>query len=381
MTGHAPSSRSVAALALWAALLLATAGCGGASRQVLAMRDFQEARPSPEAWARLRGIDPTIGIFWIKAALPDPERGEFSISDEESLALLEEGLGFVPDSPDLLSVLFSRLVGDTRLRDPEHAVTLARQALARMPSLGMRHLLHEVLAVALIELGRHEEAETAIVRLGGLPGASPWSLSRLWALQARSWATLGRNAEADAAFDKSLDRGQVGLWALYSMDIAPDPRQPTPPPERAASRQLVTRALQRHARHVDLSVVSALDQAHQGNFAEAELRLAELPQPLPERMQGRVVSLRAEVVIAQDRIGEGIDILLAHLDGHPTDLDALQTLAGVNAVHGAPGEEAVLDRLWTAMLAGDRGQQAQIQQIAVAVRGLGAEAASSPGAP
>lgn len=342
-------------------------GCGGANRASLALRDFQSAPPDASTWAGFRGAEPTLALFWMKSALPSPERGEFRISSEESVALLEEALTFLPDHPDILSILLSRLLGEGPERDAERAVALAREGLARMPSRVSAGLFIETLAVGLLELGRLDEARHAILRLGGLMAVPPSLAGRMWALHARASAARGLTESADASFDLSLARGVDGLWTLYYGDLAPDPRQDAPP-ERAATRQLLERATARHPRHVDLALVLAADLAHQGRFEESELSLATLPEPAPPRLQGRITSTRAEVAIARGRLGDGVDILLAALDERPTDLDVLAALVFVQQFHAVPGEDVVLGRLWRAMSLGDRVVQMQVQQLANVLR-------------
>ncbi|MCB9899160.1 MAG: hypothetical protein H6825_14240 [Planctomycetes bacterium] len=354
------------------------AGCGTATRARLSMLDFQDARPTAEAWARFRGREPTLNAFWIKSALADPERGEFAVTPEQSLALLEQARTFIPDDVDVLLVMLSHLLANPELRDLDQAVDVARSELDHGVDVTRRDLLCRVLATAYIELGRLDEARDAILRAGGLLTADPSAISNLWALHARESMRLGRVDESDASFDLSLARGPGGLWALYGNDLAPDPRQPTPPPERAATRQVVTRAVARHPRHVDLAFVAALDTIHQGDFAGGEQQLLELPEPVPERLLGRLAGVRAEVVIAQGRLGEGVELLLGYLDEHPVDLDVLQELSAIHQMHDVPDAETVKDRLWAAYIHADRNTQLVLQRMASAMNGAEAPSDDTP---
>jgi hypothetical protein len=252
-----------------------------------------------------------------------------------SFRTFDQGLRFLPEDADLLELRLQFLLGDGSPDATERVVEFARDVLERRPPLPTRAVLLRVLALGLAELGRLDESAAEIVVLGGLPGAAPWPISQLWALHARQAAFLGRDSRADESLDLSLARGSSGVELLYRSDLQPDPSRPAPP-QRAATRALLQRAAQRHPRHVDLALALARDEVHQGRLAEGLLRIEQLPAPIPPRLQGQVVSDRSLVLAGLGRLGEGVEVLLAHLDGQPVDLDALSALVGLHVLHGVP---------------------------------------------
>jgi WD40 repeat protein/Tfp pilus assembly protein PilF len=123
-------------------------------------------------------------------------------SPADSIAAFEAALALDPDDPRVLDALaWTHVLAPAELRRPEHAVNLARRAVAKAP-LNRTYLC--TLGAAQVRAGRLEDAVATLeAALRGTDGPVPRdSISHL--LLSLAKASLGRNAEAREHCERAL---------------------------------------------------------------------------------------------------------------------------------------------------------------------------------
>ncbi len=323
----------VATLAL---LALLPPGCGTLSRDVNARR-AAHARPESQGEPGTRGADPFVASLWIAAAhqAPDPAA---------ALAIVERGLAYLPGQPDL-SVARLALLATLDRRDEQ--VAAARRALAAAPAPELEAELRWYLVDAALAAGRREEAALQARALGGVSRVAPPLVAGAWAQIALESEFAGAAEDADEAFDASLAWGPAGLSALReAVALAPD--------RSAAQRALVERAALRQPDHADLIIARAVDALMLADHAEAERRLQELPEPLPERLEQDAQLVRARIALSAGRHADCLRVVRERLDAHAADPAALVLLLELRRVAGLPDAAEARERLGAARrLVGD----------------------------
>jgi tetratricopeptide (TPR) repeat protein len=315
-------------------LLPALAGCGLFAREREAGQDLSAAMHLEDPAARdealrtLRGAEPLFAPVWLASA-------SVATSPDAALALVERGLSFRPASPDLLLARLSLL---SQLGRRERQLECAQAALAQGHPAEVRAEVLWFLADALLGTGRLEEAEDAVLRLGGLPGDRPDMTAAAWARLALARELAGDASQADRSLRASLDLGPQGLSILRRESLAGA--------ERAdAAHRLVERAAAGAPEHPDLRVYLLVDRIAQGDLPGAQAALDALPAPLPERLLPEREALQARVLVLQDRVEEGLAIVRARLAQDPADPLALAVLLEAWHLHRQPGEAELVQRL------------------------------------
>ena len=311
-----PATRREAAARL--ILLLATAltpACGLFSRQrdvykdldvALRMEDPEERRA---ALTTLRGAEPLVPAVWLASA-------DAAGSPEASLEIIDRGLRFRPQSPDLLIARMQLLATQSR-RDDQ--IAAARAALTTDAPSPLRSAALWLLVDGLLSQDRWPEAEAAVVRMAGLPMQQAEVPGSAWARISLAHELAGRPDDADRTLAASLDLGPAGLTLVR--------RATLPSPEiRAAANRLVQRAAAVQPDHPDLQLYLLVDRMADGDLAGAETALQSLPSPLPERLIPEREALQARIFLLQGRTDEGLAVLRARLTEEPGDSFSLGVL-------------------------------------------------------
>ncbi len=331
--GEAVAVRSRPALLL-TLLLPALAGCGLFAREreagqaLSAAMRLEDPAAREEALRTLRGAEPLVAPVWLASA-------SVATAPEAALALVERGLSFRPASPDLLLARLSLL---SQLGRRERQLECAQAALAQGLPAEVRAEVLWFLADALLATGRFEEAEDAVLRLGGLPGDRPDMTAAAWARVALARELAGDAAQADRTLRASLDLGPQGLSILRRESLADAARAD-------AAHKLVERAAAGSPDHPDLRVYLLVDRIAQGDLPGAQAALDALPAPLPERLLPEREALQARVLVLQDRVEEGLAIVRARLLQDPADPLALAVLLEAWHLHHQPEEAELVQRL------------------------------------
>ncbi len=333
------------ALVLPALALLA--GCGALSRPLLAERQRMSVGADAAALQRLCGSEPLLASAWLGAARTQS-------SPEAALAIVERGLSFLPDQPDLIWVRVSLLAHQGR-RDEQ--IAAAQAALSRDVPAGLAVELRQFLVDGRLAKDDPEAAAAEVRRLGGVSNVPADVVAAAWAAVAVSFEFLGRAVDADAAMDASLDLGPRGVTTLREITaLAPE--------REAACRLLAERAAARHSGHADLEQFLVVDRMLARDLPGAEARLAAMTQPLPLRLLPSTEALRARLDILQGRVAEGLALLRARLDGSPGDPAALAVLVECRELHGVPDDAELLARLRAAAgLVTDPGLARQLDTV------------------
>lgn len=293
----------------------ALAGCGLDSRERHALDEVQaamaleDAAAREAALARLRGAEPLVASTWLAsaAAAPDPR---------QALQHVEAGLAFQPAHPDLQLARLSLLAQAGRPADQARA---AQALLSAGFPPAVRAEIHWFLIDALLAQGQAARADEAAGRLGGLPGVPPAMVAAALARVALAHELSGAPDAADRSLQASLDLGPDGLTILRREGLASAERG-------AAGSRLVQRAAQRLPDDPDLALFLVVDRMATGELDAAQAAFAAIARPLPERLGGQEIALRARLLVLQDRVAEGLDVLRARLDEQPSDAFALGVL-------------------------------------------------------
>jgi len=327
--------RPVAALIL--SLLPALAGCGLFSREREALGDLSAAMTQPDAAARdaalssLRGTEPLVPAVWLASA-------SAADAPEAALVLVERGLAFRPADPDLLLARLSLLA---QLDRRERQLECAHAALAAGHPPEVRAEVLWFLVDGLLATGRTDDAQDAILRLGALPGRRHDMLAAAWARVALALEAAGEPSEADRALRAALDLGPVGLSILRREALTDASRS-------TSAHRLVERAARDQPGHADLQIYLLVDRIADGDLQGAQAALDALPAPLPERLRPEQTALRARLLVLQDRLDEGLDILRARLADEPADPLALAVLLETWYLHRQPAADELARRLHAA---------------------------------
>jgi len=290
-------------------------GCGLLSRQRDAYVDLAAAGQLKDpaqrnaALATLRGAEPLIPAVWLASA-------QAAATPEEGLALVERGLSFLPQSPDLLVARMAVLAQLGR-RDDE--VAAARSAMAADAPTELRAEALWFLVDGLLAKGLAGEAEAEVVRMRGLPFSRPEMAATTWARVALAHELAGHGADADRTLDASLDLGAAGLMGLRRASLVSSDSQ-------AGAHALVERALARQPEHPDLQLYLLVDRMTAGDIAGAAAALEQLPPELPDRLVSQREALHARILLLQGQTEAGLDVLRARLDEEPGDAFALGVL-------------------------------------------------------
>jgi tetratricopeptide (TPR) repeat protein len=355
-----PAPRREAA-ALLILLLPALGACGLLSRQrdayieLHGIMQLQDPVARRDALAELRGAEPMIPAIWLASA-------EAAGSPEAALPLIEQGLQFRPQSPDLLVARLS-LLGQLDRRDDQIAAVHAVFAADAPTELRAEALWFQI--DALLAQDRAPEAEAAAQRLCGLPFARPEMASAAWARIAMAYELGGDAADADRTLDASLDLGAPGLMILRRESLEGRDQQ-------AAADVLVQRAVARHPDDPDLQLYLLVDRMSAGDLAGAAAALDELPVPLPERLVGQREALRARILLLQDRTEDGLGVLRGRLTEEPGDAYALGVLLEAWHVRHVPEADEVM--YWLRASRGKVFDPALAAQIEATLRQLAQEA-------
>jgi len=353
-------SRSAAlrALAL-AALLTPALGCYALSRPVFARHDAAEAK-TPEQQDALLGAEPMFAQLWIWSAQSRPA---------DSMELMQQGRSFQVLHPDLIAAQVELLSFLERYDDVKTTVAAALQAECP-PALEVE--LRWMLIIAELAGSDVAAAQAEVMRLGGVSGVPPGQLADAWARIAVAQEFLGQSELADASIENSLDLGPAGLVALRDVMTREPPRQ-------AACDALVDRARARHPSHPDLALQPVFRALMAQDPAAADRALADLPAPMPERLQSHVELLHVQADILAGRTEAALAVVRAHLDDDPTDPQALGALIACWRMRQVPSKEEVRLRLsWAAGRVPDPTIGAQVQAL---LRELSAETPAPPAAP
>jgi tetratricopeptide (TPR) repeat protein len=299
----------------WAALLAASLllpSCGVASRVRFAGMDISESRGSPEVLTDVRGHQPLLPGIWSYSVATATRDG----SPEEALRLVERGLGFQPRDLDLMLMKVRLLSSVGRQAEAREAIA---KGLASMPSAPAEAWLRAARIGDLLESDDLEGAEAEVLLLGGLRDVSLRMVAASWAQLALSHEVLGQREQADAAMDRSLDRGAGARSALLEATVIRPERQ-------AADRGLRRRAAARHPGNVDMALSLIVDQMLAGEFATAETAISDLPAPVPSRLAHEIFAVHARVVLLQGRTEEGLELLREQLRRAPDNQYAIDVL-------------------------------------------------------
>jgi tetratricopeptide (TPR) repeat protein len=319
---------------LLALILPALAACGLFAREREALQDLSSAMRLQDPAARdaalstLRGAEPLVAPVWLASA-------SVAATPQDALQLVERGLAFRPGSPDLLLARLSLL---SQLGQRERQLECAQAALAQGHPPEVRAEVLWFLADGLLATGRLQEAEDAVLRLGGLPGERPDMTAAAWARLALAHGLAGDATQADRALRASLDLGPQGLSILRRESLADTTRAD-------AAHRLVERAATGAPDHPDLRVYLLVDRIAEGDLAAAQAALDSLPAPLPERLLAERDALQARLFVLQDRVDEGLGIVRARLAREPADPLALAVLLEVWRLHHRPDEAELVHRL------------------------------------
>jgi hypothetical protein len=299
-------------------LLLATAltgACGLLSRQRDVYLDLNDALKLEDpderqaALATLRGAEPLVPAVWLASL-------DAAGSPEASLEIIDRGLRFRPQSPDLLIARMQLL---TTLGRRDDQIAAARATLATDAPAPLRSAALWLLVDGLLAQDRWEEAEAAVVRLAGLPFQAAEVPASAWARIALAHELAGRPDDADRTLAASLDLGPAGITLVRRASL--------PSPEiRAAANGLVQRAAAAQPDHPDLQLYLLVDRMADGDLTGAETALQSLPAPLPERLLPEREALQARVLLLQGRTDEGLALLRARLTEEPGDSYCLSVL-------------------------------------------------------
>ena len=353
-----PRRAPLAALA-FAALLAPALGCYSLSRPIFARHDAAEAKTAQQQDALL-GAEPMIAPLWIWSAQSRPQ---------DSVALVEHGKSYQPLHPDLIAAQVELLGYLERYDEVKAAVATALSS--ECPPL-LEGELRWMLILAELAGNDTAAAEAEVVRLGGVSGVPPGQVADAWARLAASLEFLGHPEQADAALEHSLDLGPAGLVALREVAAREPQRQ-------AACDALIDRARARHPGHPDLALQRVFRALIAQDAVAADRALAELPEPMPERLQPHVELLRVQADILAGRTDAALAVLRARLDDDPTDAQALGALIGCWRLRHVPSKEEVRLRLsWAAGRVPDPAIGAQVQAL---LRELSAEPPAPPAEP
>ena len=353
-------SAPLLALAL-AAGLAPTLGCYALSRPVFAQHDAGEAQTLEQVDAVV-GADPMLQPLWIWSA-------QRRSGPAESLAVVESGRRVHPLDPELTLAQID-LLGMLD-RDDEAQAAVAAALATECPPLLEKELRWLLI---LSELARNDlaAAQAEVLRLGGVSQVPPGQVADAWARIAVAQEFLGQPEAADGSMEKSLDLGPAGLVALRDV-VAREPQR------QAACDALVDRARARHPGHPDLALQPVFRALMAQDPAAADLALAELPDPMPDRLQANVELLRVQADILAGRTDAALAVIRARLDDNPTDPQALGALIGCWRLRQVPSKEELRLRLsWAAGRVPDRMIGAQVQAL---LRELSAETPESQPAP
>ena len=347
------------ALAL-AALLAPALGCYSLSRPIFAQHDAAQAKTLEQVDAVV-GADPMLEPLWIWSA-------QRRSSAPESLAVVEVGRRVHPLDPQLVLAQID-LLGMLHRDDEVQAAVDAALATECPPGLEkeLRWLL------ILSELARNDvaAAEAEVVRLGGVSNVPPGQVADAWARIAAADEFLGKREAADAAMESSLDLGPAGLVALREVASREPQRQ-------AACDALIERARARHPDHPDLALQPVFRALAAQDPAAADRALAELPEPMPERLQGNLELLRVQADILAGRTDAALAVVRARLDDDPTDPQALLALIGCWRLRQMPSKDEVRLRLsWAA----GRVPEPIASQVQALLHELSATAPDAPSKP
>lgn len=315
-------------------LLAALAGCGLDSRARHAVASLQEALALEEpaardaALARLRGAEPLLPGVWLASA-------RTAATPEDALSFLDQGLAFLPHSPDLQLARLSLLA---QMGRPAEQARAAQDLLAAGFPAPVRAEVHWFLVDALLAQGDTAAAGEAVVRLGGLPGVPPAMVAAAHARVALAHEVAGAAGDADRELSASLDLGPGGL-SILRRDAATDPAR------AAAAGSLVARAAERLPDDPDLRLFLVVDRMAAGDLAGAQADLDALERPLPGRLESQEAALRARLLVLQDRVEEGLGLLRARLDEEPSDAFALGVLLETWHVRRQPAADELAARL------------------------------------
>ena len=304
------------------------AGCGSFGRPRDAysqlQNDMQIREPSVRdpALAKLRGAEPLLDGTWLASAgsATDPQK---------ALEFVQRGRTFLPGDSDLLLAELSVLSQMNRWADESAA---ARKDLGMDLAAGLRAQVLWFLVDGLIGEGKLDDAEDEVVRIGGVPGTLSAMLCAAWVRVALARELAGQSDEADKAMDRSLDRGAAGIDVLRHDALSGADKQ-------AAAGRLVQRALVREPDHPDLQLYRLVDRMAGGDLDGASQLLAEMPQPLPERLTPQTTALRARLLLLQGKLEEGLDVLRNRLYDEPSDPYCLGVLLESFHVRGQPPAE------------------------------------------
>jgi tetratricopeptide (TPR) repeat protein len=337
-----PRGRRWALIALLASLTLPVA-CGVLGREVGTYRQLTSTN-DPEVVRELRGRNPLLPATWLASvALAD--------SPETALELAARGLEWHPQHTPLLIMRLQILAAQGRTGELIHA---ARHSLAiGQPGLNQA-LIHQALVDAQLQSDDPDAAHGEVLIFGALAESPRPRVAELLARVALSYAFVGREDDADDAFDESLAVGPTGPARLLN-DIA---RMPT---HRAAARDLILRAHDRHPDHPDLQLYLAVEDMENGQFEAADRELAQLPQPLPGRLDSQVQMLRARLHLLQERPDDALEAVQARLDEFAADPHALMVLLELKELHDQPDDLEFRERL-TQAAGHPRGLPAEILQ-------------------
>ena len=225
--------------------------------------------------------------------------------------------------------------------------SLGRQAEARetiamgldsMPSASAEAWLRAARIGDLIETDDLEGAEAEILLLGGVRNVSLRMVAASWAQLALSHEVLGKREQADAAMDRSIDRGTGARAALLEAAVIRPERQ-------AADRGLRRRAAARHPGNVDMALSLIVDQMLAGELATAETAISDLPAPVPARLAHEIFAVHARVVLLQGRTEEGLALLRDQLLRAPSNEYAIDVLLEAWLQRGEFTDEEVFGML------------------------------------
>lgn len=293
----------------------ALAGCGLDSRERHALGELQAAMALEDpaereaSLARLRGAEPLVASTWLASAAVAP-------GPEQALERVEAGLAFQPANQDLQLARLSLLAQAGRAADQAEA---ARSLLSAGFPPAVRAEIHWFLVDALIAQEQTAQAAEAAGRLGGVPGVPPTMLAAALARVALALELSGAPDAADDSLQASLDLGPDGLAILRRDGVTTLERS-------AAANRLVARAAQRLPDDPDLALFLVVDGMAAGGLDAAQAAFEAIARPLPERLAGQEIALRARLLVLQDHVAEGLDVLRARLDEQPSDPFALGVL-------------------------------------------------------
>lgn len=329
-----PCAREFLVLAVAAGLLLPASGCGMLGR-ARAAREDALAAPDPDAARSVQGRDPLVATTWLAAAVRAEDAGRV----DEAVALLDEGLRYLPRDGDLV---LTRLLVLGRSGRVDEVVASAHAALGADPDDAFAAQLRWLLVIAELERGDVDAAEREAELLAGTGGRDDVAASAAFALVALAREETGEQARADAALDDAVRLATRGCGVLLDVAFVE--------PERiGALESLVARGRTRHPDHPDLLLFDAAVPLQQGDVARATARLAELRAAAPARMQRDVDLLDARLALLENQPEDALALVRQALDTRPQDIAFVAVLVELSERFGVPPADELDARLGRAL--------------------------------